>query len=53
VVAVGAIAALLVPGRRRLAASRRLVTVDLSQPSGATTGSQAIGPVAEPACAGS
>ncbi len=53
VVAVGAVAALLVPGRRRLAASRRLVNVDLSQPSGATTGSEAIGPVAEPACAGS
>jgi hypothetical protein len=53
VVAVGALAALLVPGRRRLAASRRLVPVDLSQPSAAATGRAAIGPVAEPACAGS
>ena len=35
VVAVGALAALLVPGRRRLAASDHLVPVDLSQPAGA------------------
>ena len=34
-VAVGALAALLVPGRRRLAAGRHLVAVDLSQSAGA------------------
>jgi EmrB/QacA subfamily drug resistance transporter len=52
VVAVGAMAALLVPGRRRLGAGRRLVTVDLSQPSDASTSVTVIGPIAEPACSG-
>jgi EmrB/QacA subfamily drug resistance transporter len=54
VVAVGALAALFVPGRRRLGAARHLVAVDLSVPPGADGATlrpaMAEGPVAQQAC---